>query len=123
MPQISGGELERLQDRYDDRFTCLQLDRVARRLMSVDHHDDRAAVHGSWEAVEIRRNRDDTPRGVRGLIGSLVEMLAAIPSVVYGFFGIIFLRAVFSQLTGTLGFRRSGCGRPGAAFYRTALRV
>ncbi|HEY2326062.1 MAG TPA: phosphate ABC transporter permease subunit PstC [Gaiellaceae bacterium] len=31
------------------------------------------------------------PRGVRGLVGALVEMLAAIPSVVLGLWGILFL--------------------------------
>lgn len=31
------------------------------------------------------------PRGVRGVVGSLVELLAAIPSVIVGFWGILFL--------------------------------
>ena len=31
------------------------------------------------------------PRGVRGIVGSLVEMLAAIPSVVLGLWGILVL--------------------------------
>jgi phosphate transport system permease protein len=33
-----------------------------------------------------------------------VELLAGIPSIVYGFFGIILLRSIMSRLTGTLGF-------------------
>ena len=46
VPQISGGELERLQNGCDDRFTFLQLNLVARRrFISIDHHDDRVAVH------------------------------------------------------------------------------
>jgi phosphate transport system permease protein len=49
------------------------------------------------------------PRGVRGVVGPLVEMLAAIPSVILGFWGIIvlgpFVRAhVEPWLHGTLGF-------------------
>lgn len=49
------------------------------------------------------------PAGVRGVIGPLVEMLAAIPSVILGFWGILIL-APFVQgtlepwLHGTLGF-------------------
>ncbi len=41
---------------------------------------------------------------VRRVVRPAVELLAGIPSVVYGFFGIIFLRAILSELTGTLGF-------------------
>jgi phosphate transport system permease protein len=37
------------------------------------------------------------PRGVRGLIGSLVEMLAAIPSVVLGLWGILVLGPFLAQ--------------------------
>ena len=37
------------------------------------------------------------PRGVRGVIGSLVEMLAAIPSVVLGLWGILVLGPYLSQ--------------------------
>ena len=49
------------------------------------------------------------PRGVRGVIGSLVEMLAAIPSVVLGLWGILVLgpymaRDVDPALQDTLGF-------------------
>jgi phosphate ABC transporter permease protein PstC len=41
---------------------------------------------------------------VRAVVRPAVELLAGIPSVVYGFFGIIFLRSIISDLTGTLGF-------------------
>jgi len=49
------------------------------------------------------------PRGVRGVVGPLVEMLAAIPSVILGFWGIVvlgpFLQAhVEPWLHKTLGF-------------------
>lgn len=49
------------------------------------------------------------PRGVRGVVGALVEMLAAVPSVILGFWGIVvlgpFLRDhVEPWLHGTLGF-------------------
>jgi phosphate transport system permease protein len=49
------------------------------------------------------------PRGVRGTVGALVEMLAAIPSVILGFWGILvlgpFLRGHLEPwLHGTLGF-------------------
>ncbi|MGZ8697031.1 MAG: phosphate ABC transporter permease subunit PstC [Gaiellaceae bacterium] len=49
------------------------------------------------------------PRGVRGVIGSLVEMLAAIPSVVLGLWGILVLGPFMAHhldpaLQGTLGF-------------------
>jgi phosphate transport system permease protein len=49
------------------------------------------------------------PRGVRGVIGSLVEMLAAIPSVVLGLWGILVLGPFMAQhvdpaLQNTLGF-------------------
>jgi phosphate transport system permease protein len=37
------------------------------------------------------------PRGVRGIIGSLVEMLAAIPSVVLGLWGILVLGPYLAQ--------------------------
>jgi phosphate transport system permease protein len=49
------------------------------------------------------------PRGVRAVVGPLVEMLAAIPSVVLGFWGVIVLapfvqRHIEPWLHGTLGF-------------------
>ena len=49
------------------------------------------------------------PRGVRGVIGSLVEMLAAIPSVVLGLWGILVLGPFMAHhvdpvLQDTLGF-------------------
>src|SRR6476660_4224273 len=40
------------------------------------------------------------PRGVRGVIGSLVEMLAAIPSVVLGLWGILVLGPVVHDTLG-----------------------
>ena len=49
------------------------------------------------------------PRGVRGIVGSLVELLAAIPSVVLGLWGILVLGPFLADhveppLHGTLGF-------------------
>jgi phosphate transport system permease protein len=49
------------------------------------------------------------PRGVRGIVGSLVELLAAIPSVVLGLWGILVLGPFLSEhvepwLHRTLGF-------------------
>jgi phosphate transport system permease protein len=49
------------------------------------------------------------PRGVRGIVGSLVELLAAIPSVVLGLWGILVLGPFLSQhvepwLHSALGF-------------------
>ncbi|MFL5917648.1 MAG: phosphate ABC transporter permease subunit PstC [Gaiellaceae bacterium] len=49
------------------------------------------------------------PRGVRGIVGSLVELLAAIPSVVLGLWGILVLAPFVAQhvepwLHSTLGF-------------------
>ena len=44
-----------------------------------------------------------SPR-VRSIVRPAVELLAGVPSVVYGFFGIIFLRSIISQYTGSLGF-------------------
>lgn len=41
---------------------------------------------------------------VRAIVRPAVELLAGVPSVVYGFFGIIFLRAIMARFTGTLGF-------------------
>ena len=44
-----------------------------------------------------------SPR-VRSFVRPAVELLAGIPSVVYGFFGIILLRSIVARFTGTLGF-------------------
>ncbi len=44
-----------------------------------------------------------SPR-MRAVVRPAVELLAGIPSVVYGFFGIILLRSIVSRFTGTLGF-------------------
>lgn len=41
---------------------------------------------------------------VRAFVRPAVELLAGVPSVVYGFFGIVLLRALIADLTGTLGF-------------------
>jgi phosphate transport system permease protein len=58
------------------------------------------------------------PRGVRGLIASLVEMLAAIPSVVLGLWGILVLGPFMAShvdpwLQDALGFLPMFSGRPG----------
>jgi phosphate transport system permease protein len=49
------------------------------------------------------------PRGVRAVVGPLIEMLAAIPSVILGFWGVIVFAPFFQQhiepwLHNTLGF-------------------
>lgn len=44
-----------------------------------------------------------SPR-VRSIIRPAVELLAGVPSVVYGFFGLLILRPVVADLTGGLGF-------------------
>jgi len=41
---------------------------------------------------------------VRGVVRPAVELLAGIPSVVYGFFGIVMLRPVIAEISGGLGF-------------------
>ncbi len=44
-----------------------------------------------------------TPR-VRSIVRPAVELLAGIPSVIYGFFGLIILRPIVADVTGGLGF-------------------
>ena len=44
------------------------------------------------------------PRRLAGLVRPAVELLAGIPSVIYGFFGMIIIRPFIAQLTGGLGF-------------------
>jgi phosphate transport system permease protein len=44
-----------------------------------------------------------TPQ-VRSIIRPAVELLAGVPSVVYGFFGLLILRPVVADVTGGLGF-------------------
>ena len=44
-----------------------------------------------------------SPR-VRSVVRPAVELLAGIPSVVYGFFGVVMLRPIIADLTGGLGF-------------------
>jgi phosphate transport system permease protein len=68
------------------------------------------------------------PRYVRGLVGALVEMLAAIPSVVIGLWGIFvlgpFLQAhVDPFLHGTLGFLPFFRGAPSLTGYLPAAIV
>jgi phosphate transport system permease protein len=41
---------------------------------------------------------------VRAVVRPAVELLAGIPSVVYGFFGIVMLRPIIADLSGGLGF-------------------
>lgn len=41
---------------------------------------------------------------VRRLVRPAVEMLAGVPSVVYGFFGLVILRPIVAELTGGMGF-------------------
>ncbi|MDZ4654422.1 MAG: phosphate ABC transporter permease subunit PstC [Coriobacteriia bacterium] len=41
---------------------------------------------------------------VRAVVRPAVELLAGVPSVVYGFFGLIILRPIVADLTGGLGF-------------------
>lgn len=44
-----------------------------------------------------------SPR-VRSVVRPAVELLAGVPSVVYGFFGIVMLRPIIAELTGGVGF-------------------
>lgn len=44
-----------------------------------------------------------SPR-MRSIVRPAVEMLAGVPSVVFGFFGLVILRPVVADLTGTMGF-------------------
>lgn len=44
-----------------------------------------------------------SPR-MRAIVRPAVEMLAGVPSVVYGFFGLVILRPVVAHLTGGMGF-------------------
>lgn len=44
-----------------------------------------------------------SPR-VRAIVRPAVELLAGVPSVVYGFFGLLILRPVVADMTGGLGF-------------------
>ncbi len=41
---------------------------------------------------------------VRSLISPAVDLLAGIPSIIYGFFGMVIIRPFIAQLTGGLGF-------------------
>jgi len=44
-----------------------------------------------------------SPR-MRAIVRPAVELLAGVPSVVYGFFGIVMLRPVIAEMTGGVGF-------------------
>jgi phosphate transport system permease protein len=44
-----------------------------------------------------------SPR-MRSIVRPAVEMLAGVPSVVFGFFGLVMLRPIAAQLTGGMGF-------------------
>lgn len=44
-----------------------------------------------------------SPR-VRSIVRPAVELLAGIPSVVYGFFGVVMLRPIIGEMTGSIGF-------------------
>ena len=41
---------------------------------------------------------------VRSIVRPAVELLAGVPSVIYGFFGLLVLRPIVAELTGGLGF-------------------
>ena len=60
------------------------------------------------------------PRGIRGVVGSLVETLAAIPSVVLGLWGILVMgpfvaNHVEPSLHSWFGFLPIFCGKPGSS--------
>jgi len=68
------------------------------------------------------------PRGVRGVVGSLVELLAAIPSVVIGLWGIFVLGPFVKDHLGpfldrTLGFIPLFSGKPQLTGYLPAVIV
>lgn len=44
-----------------------------------------------------------SPR-MRSIVRPAVEMLAGVPSVVFGFFGLVILRPIIADMTGTMGF-------------------
>lgn len=44
-----------------------------------------------------------SPR-MRSIVRPAVEMLAGVPSVVYGFFGLVILRPIVAEITGGMGF-------------------
>lgn len=44
------------------------------------------------------------PPKVRSVVRPAIELLAGVPSVVYGFFGLLILRPIVADLTGGLGF-------------------
>jgi len=44
-----------------------------------------------------------SPR-MRAIVRPAVELLAGVPSVVFGFFGLVILRPVIAEMTGTMGF-------------------
>jgi phosphate transport system permease protein len=68
------------------------------------------------------------PRGIRGLVGSLVEMLAAVPSVVLGLWGILVLGPFVQDhvepwLHSSLGFLPFFHGEPSSSGYLPAILV
>ena len=54
------------------------------------------------------------PGGVRGVVGSLIEMLAAVPSVIIGLWGILVL-GPFVQKTSSRSSAASSAGRRSSA--------
>jgi phosphate ABC transporter permease protein PstC len=44
-----------------------------------------------------------SPR-MRAIVRPAVEMLAGVPSVIFGFFGLVILRPIVAELTGSMGF-------------------